>query len=86
MGKEENAGNQHFLVFPQCFLSYEKTTLTFSVTFYLSSANAFNLGKPKNLSSGKRLTMAKGMHVGGNTQRLVHALDFQRNSKSTKGA
>ena len=23
VGKEENAGNQHFLLFPQCFLSYE---------------------------------------------------------------
>ena len=24
MGKEENAGNQHFLLFPQCLLSYER--------------------------------------------------------------
>ena len=23
VGKEENAGYQHFLLFPQCFLSYE---------------------------------------------------------------
>ena len=23
VGKEENGGNQHFLLFPQCFLSYE---------------------------------------------------------------
>ena len=23
LGKEENAGNQDFLLFPQCFLSYE---------------------------------------------------------------
>ena len=24
VGKEENAGNQHFLLLPQCFLSYER--------------------------------------------------------------
>ena len=24
MGKGENAGNWHFLLFPQCFLSYER--------------------------------------------------------------
>ena len=24
VGKEENAGNQHFLLFPQCFQSYER--------------------------------------------------------------
>ena len=24
VGKEENAGDQHFLLFPQCFLSYER--------------------------------------------------------------
>ena len=24
VGKEENAGIQHFLLFPQCFLSYER--------------------------------------------------------------
>ena len=23
VGKEENAGYQHFLLFPQCFLAYE---------------------------------------------------------------
>ena len=33
-----------------------KTTLTFWVTCNLSSANAFNLGKPKMFSSGKGLT------------------------------
>ena len=27
MGKEENAGNQHFLLFPQCFLSYQEQIL-----------------------------------------------------------
>ena len=27
--KEENAGNQHFLLFPQCFLFYPEQTFTF---------------------------------------------------------
>ena len=26
VGKEENAGNQHFLLFPQCFLPFQKHT------------------------------------------------------------
>ena len=29
VGKEENAGNQHFLLFPQCFLLYFKKKLSF---------------------------------------------------------
>ena len=29
MGKGENAGNQHFLLFPQCFLSYQRQKLLF---------------------------------------------------------
>ena len=29
VGKEENAGNQHFLPFPQCFLSYPEQILPF---------------------------------------------------------
>ena len=43
-GKGENAGNQHFLLFPQCFLSFENK-LKICVTFHLSSADAFYLGK-----------------------------------------
>ena len=29
VGKEENAGNQHFLLFPQCFQLYHKEKLSF---------------------------------------------------------
>ena len=43
MGKEENAGNQHFLLFPQCFLPSSKTNVRFYGT--LSSANAFDFDK-----------------------------------------
>ena len=43
-------------LFPQFFLSCE-TTLMFLVTFDLLSSDAFNLGKPKILLSGKELMM-----------------------------
>ena len=29
VGKEENAGKQHFLLFPQCFLLYQKESFSF---------------------------------------------------------
>ena len=29
VGKGENAGNQHFLLFPQCFLPFRKQSLVF---------------------------------------------------------
>ena len=35
VGKRENASKQHFLLFPPCFLSYERQILRFN----LSSAN-----------------------------------------------
>ena len=38
VGKGENAGNQHFLLFPQCFLPFQK-----QISIFQSSANAFNL-------------------------------------------
>ena len=49
VGKGENAGNRHFLLFPQWFLLYQgkKTCLQ---TSDLLSANALNLVKSKNLS------------------------------------
>ena len=52
MGKGENAGNQHFLLFPQCFLPFPKEISIFYITFIMSSANAFNLDKSKILSFG----------------------------------
>ena len=29
VGKEENAGNQHFLLFPECFLPFPRQSLIF---------------------------------------------------------
>ena len=52
VGKGENAGNQHFLLFPQCFLPFPKE---FSVTFILLSANALNLDQFEILSFCKEL-------------------------------
>ena len=47
-GKGENAGNEHFSFFPQCFYPSPKE-FCFHFTFILSSADAFNLDQPKNL-------------------------------------
>ena len=58
VGKGENAGNQHFLVIPQCFLSFPKTNFNFSVKFNLMSANALNLDQSKNLLLGKELMIS----------------------------
>ena len=56
MGKLENAGHQHFLLFPQCFLPYQKTEIIILATFYLPSANALNLVKSKKLFFSKEVT------------------------------
>ena len=75
MGKGENAGKQHFLLFPQRFLHFSKQILSFSLSFILSTANAFNLEQSKTLSCGKGLItlqenafeniVAKGDNTGG---------------------
>ena len=52
--KEENAGNQHFLLFPQClffFFSFPEQILPFGLP--LSSANALHLDRSKILLFGK---------------------------------
>ena len=53
VGKGENAGNQHFLLFSPCFLPFPN--FNFSVTIILSSANVFNLDRSKILSFDKEL-------------------------------
>ena len=55
VGKEENAGNQHFLLFPQCFQLLSQREIVILATFNLSTANAFDLVMSKNLSFGKGL-------------------------------
>ena len=55
-GKKENAGNQQSS-FPTKFSTLHKRNLKFSVSFILSSANAFNLDQFKILSIGITLKM-----------------------------
>ena len=43
MGKGENGGYQHFLLFPQCFLSCKSQIPQLKVTFIVSSANPLSL-------------------------------------------
>ena len=35
VGKEENAGNQHFLLFPQCFLQYQRQKAILNLKYAL---------------------------------------------------
>ena len=56
VGKGENTGNQHFLLFPHCLLPFPNTNFNFSVTSILSRANAFNLDQYIILLFGKELS------------------------------
>ena len=49
MGKGENAGNQHFLHFPQCFPLFQREKWSILGTLNLSSANVLNLVESKML-------------------------------------
>ena len=53
VGKGENAGCQHFLLFPQCFQPYQKQKSAIQLLLKLSSANA--LIWSKFLWFGKKL-------------------------------
>ena len=55
--KGENAGNQHFLLFPQCFLPSQKQIPIFQSHFILLSANAFKLGQSWILLFGKEFNI-----------------------------
>ena len=62
VGKGENAGYQHFLLFLQRFLPIPKR-ICFLDTFLLSSANASNLDQSKNWLFGKELTEMKSRNI-----------------------
>ena len=55
VGKGENAGYQHFLLFPQCFLPIPNKNFCFWIAFMLSYAklNALDLDQWKILWFGK---------------------------------
>ena len=87
MGKGENAGNQHFLLFPKCFLPFSNQ-ISISQS-HLSSANAFNLDRSKILSFGKEMMLVTPLNGGLiNMQpnvttgaHLVNTLTFVTNCK-----
>ena len=56
VGKAENAGYHHFLLFSQCFLTYQKKNFI-RATLKLLSTNAFNIDRSKILSCGKGLIL-----------------------------
>ena len=55
VGNGEVAGNQHFLLFPQCFSTLLKTNFNFSSSI---SAKALNLDQSKFLSFGNELNVS----------------------------
>ena len=59
VGKGENAGNEHFLLFSTMFSALPGTNFNFWVTIILSSANFLNLDYFQILSFGKELTHYK---------------------------
>ena len=55
LGKEENACNQLFLLFPKSFLPFPKQVSFFLVAFIFPSASSLNLDRSKILLFGKEL-------------------------------
>ena len=55
VGKGENTGNQHFLIFSTMFSTLSKREIGILATLNLSSANAFNLVRAIFFSFGKDL-------------------------------
>ena len=54
VGKGEYAGKQHFYLYPQCFLPYQRQIIIWS-TYKLLSSDAFSLDKCKMLSFDQTL-------------------------------
>ena len=59
VGKGENAGNQHFLLFPQCFLPYQRQELSFELHLFCRLQMLSIWSRPKNC----RLVKSKKIHV-----------------------
>ena len=56
VGKQENAGNQYFLLSPTMFFILARTNIAIWITFNLLSANALNLDLSEILLFGNRLS------------------------------
>ena len=73
VGKGENAGNQHFLLFPQYFQPIQKWMGKFlsHIFFFWSSASAFNLNIINILSYVKGLHVKREITLNRNACRLA---------------
>ena len=49
VGKGENAGNQHFLLFPQCFLPCQNTKNIFFTNILFVNGNCFEFGQVQTI-------------------------------------
>ena len=82
----ENAGNQHFLLLPQCFLPFPIVNFNFWFTFKLSSANAFNLDRSKILLFGKEFRIQQKFNhsrIKSIWRWLIRYLNFPLTEKKT---
>ena len=59
VGKGENAGYHHFLLFPQCFLCYLRQQLSFKQCYICRLQMLSNLVEAKILLSGKEFYHAR---------------------------
>ena len=63
VGKGKNAGNQHSLLFLQCFSSLSKTNFNISASFIMSSATQFQ-GLSTLIKNPFENTVGKGKNAG----------------------
>ena len=76
-GKGENAGNQNFHLFPQCFLLIPRRTFVFSY-IYIVVCKCFQLGRrSRNLSFGKELGNMKVLSAENLITKAEIALEKQ---------
>ena len=68
--KGENTGNQHLILFPQCFQPYQRQKIIILSTLILSSANAFSLDQSKILSFGKEFKILSSSIVNKSNRLL----------------
>ena len=60
MEKGENAGNQHFLLFPQCFLLHRRQIPPFKPPSSYPLKNDFNFDQARILWAGKSVKVQQG--------------------------
>ena len=63
--KEDNAGNQYFLLFPQCFLPYQKEESSFQQQLFCRLLMLSIWTSLKKLSFGKWLKRSENKQEGG---------------------